>query len=400
MASVLYPSFVYLYLYMLLLGYWSEAKEFLNTFEREFTARNKDEIFLLESVEEAHLYEESVVQKYMGNKCVVTMSPYSYKILIHFVQLRMLLMLLHIFNLHVEFRITSDKWALEQHSSIALLAPYTAGQLSEINKRSVLWGRLLISPEAHSLREATKSKKGDLSLLLSSGTKIPLITLDLYLLLTANRQNDLVGRVYDMLDRKVKLSASNLPSIAIHTFSNAEHSLTAVDISRDAAILAAGFSDALIRIYIQDPKLSLDIDSVANEQTKEEKSAKEVPTHKKHELLFVGHSSTVTCLNFSPTGYFLLSGSLDGTIKLWSIHMGVALMTFKAHTLPIWDLKFAGIGYYFASACEDRTACVWRTCVDQPVRLLVGHLEAVEVVEFHPNVHYVATGSDDKTIRL
>jgi transcription initiation factor TFIID subunit 5 len=210
-----------------------------------------------------------------------------------------------------------------------------------------------------------------------------------------NRQNDLIGRVYDQLERKVRLSLTSLPSIAIHTFNNIGFDLTAVDISCDAAILAAGFSDALIRVYIQDPKLNLDIESVAGAKTKEGTTGA-----KKRELVLVGHSMGITCLSFSPSGYFLLSGSLDGNIRLWSIHLSLSLMIFKGHRFPIWDLKFSSIGYYFASASEDRTTCIWRTCIDQPVRLLVGHLEAVEVVEFHPNVHYVATGSNDKTIRL
>jgi len=35
-----------------------------------------------------------------------------------------------------------------------------------------------------------------------------------------------------------------------------------------------------------------------------------------------------------------------------------------------------------------------------PVRIFVGHLSDVECVEFHPNIHYLATGSSDKSIRL
>ncbi len=35
-----------------------------------------------------------------------------------------------------------------------------------------------------------------------------------------------------------------------------------------------------------------------------------------------------------------------------------------------------------------------------PLRIFVGHIADVECVEFHPNMHYVATGSSDKQVRL
>ncbi len=135
-------------------------------------------------------------------------------------------------------------------------------------------------------------------------------------------------------------------------------------------------------------------------KSKEEEKRPASHGQKKRELLLVGHSMSVTSLSLSPTSYFLLSASLDCTVRLWSIHTASTLMIFKGHTFPVWEVKFAPLGYYFATASEDRTACVWRTSVGYPVRTLAGHLGGVETVEFHPNMHYVATGSNDKTIRM
>ena len=70
-----------------------------------------------------------------------------------------------------------------------------------------------------------------------------------------------MGRIYDSLERKAKLSATSLPSIGMHTFTNTGYNLTCVDISRDAAVIATGFSDALIRVYIQDPNFVLDVEA-------------------------------------------------------------------------------------------------------------------------------------------
>lgn len=35
-----------------------------------------------------------------------------------------------------------------------------------------------------------------------------------------------------------------------------------------------------------------------------------------------------------------------------------------------------------------------------PKRILAGHIADVECIQFHPNMHYVATGSSDKQVRL
>ena len=221
-----------------------------------------------------------------------------------------------------------------------------------------------------------------------------------------NRQNDIVGCIYDSIEKRVDLSATNLPSIAMHTFLNTGHSLNVVTITKDASVIAAGFSDALIRVYIQDQCLAVDISSGLEYRVREDEktvsSERKMPVifGKRKESILIGHSMGITCLSFSPIRYFLLSGSLDCTIRLWSIHTNSTLMIFKEHGFPIWDIKFAPFGYYFASASEDKTAFVWRTCNSYPIRSLVGHLSDVEVIEFHPNMHYVATGSSDKTIRL
>ena len=152
MASVLYPVFVYMFLYMIMLDYWTEAKDFFLKFQGEFVSKNKDELLVLQNLQKSHLFEEGIFQKYMQNKCLVSISTYSYKLLLHFVQLRMLVILLHIFNLHIEFKISSDRWVLEQHMATSILVPYTAEQLEEINRKQMLWGRLPISPEAHVLK--------------------------------------------------------------------------------------------------------------------------------------------------------------------------------------------------------------------------------------------------------
>lgn len=52
------------------------------------------------------------------------------------------------------------------------------------------------------------------------------------------------------------------------------------------------------------------------------------------------------------------------------------------------------------SCSNDRTAKLWQTKQHIPLRIFTGHLSDIDVVEFHPNIHYIATGSNDKQVRL
>ena len=63
-------------------------------------------------------------------------------------------------------------------------------------------------------------------------------------------------------------------------------------------------------------------------------------------------------------------------------------------------MAFAPLGPYFATCGYDRTMRVWRTDQLQPIRLLTGHLSDVRCCAFHPNVCYVASGSDDASVRV
>lgn len=172
-----------------------------------------------------------------------------------------------------------------------------------------------------------------------------------------------------------------------------------------------------------------------------------------------GHSGPVYGVDLSYDGRFLLSGSGDHSVRLWSVAMGANLVAYKGHTYPVWDVQVRGqpfpcqqrrrpsclggaaplacllslwclhgrwgcrlpglathpvwlvpplaravqhcpAGQYFASASHDRTARIWSLERAQPLRIMAGHLSDVDCVRWHPNCNYIATGSSDKTVRL
>ena len=72
-----------------------------------------------------------------------------------------------------------------------------------------------------------------------------------------------------------------------------------------------------------------------------------------------GHQDSVACLALMPNGRQFLSGSRDGTIKLWGFGEPDCLATIDRHTPPVSALDVSADGRFAVSACKDDTLRVW-----------------------------------------
>jgi WD40 repeat protein len=70
---------------------------------------------------------------------------------------------------------------------------------------------------------------------------------------------------------------------------------------------------------------------------------------------FIGHSSWVTSVAFSPDSKYLASSSYDKTVKLWSVEWQKDVTTLKGHSSHINSIAFSPDGKYLASGSEDKT---------------------------------------------
>ncbi len=70
------------------------------------------------------------------------------------------------------------------------------------------------------------------------------------------------------------------------------------------------------------------------------------------------------------------------------------------HAASVTSVAFSPDGRYLASGSEDRTIKLWRVSDGALVRTLYGHTDWVSSVAFSPDGQYLASGSGDKTVRL
>jgi WD40 repeat protein len=105
-----------------------------------------------------------------------------------------------------------------------------------------------------------------------------------------------------------------------------------------------------------------------------------------------GHSDIVTSLDFSPIGDLLVSGSYDGTVRLWDINNGNLIKTFYIGSI-VYSVCFSPNGQLIAIG-EDLGFVTIYKINGELVKRFKAHPETTFSVVFSPDGQLLATGSD------
>ncbi|KAN0025116.1 hypothetical protein ACTFIV_009532 [Dictyostelium citrinum] len=481
LLSILYPVFVHSYIDLITKGYPQQARELMEKIGPDHEEYFGDDLKLLRGISNTdHLKENELVDLFRNNRWNIKMCAYSFELLMSFLHQSNFILLLGLINQYIHINVSNLRPGFidDEQYSISFQSEKDAGDLNStpINyhsfkpdyedevllqqkeKQQLEQGRILPLTDPNAplppvvappppppptsgyipkLKKKDKKKKeikDERMLKIHSNVPIPN--------LTERFENELM----EDFTKCVSLSSSHLPSICFYTIFNTYQGLNTTDISKDAQLVAGGFSDSSVKIWNlkemkeqrlqqqqeqQQPQKPLNQNGYfengnfassassassaagslmngSNNNSENNGNKSTTATNNKPQKIqkesefktFLGHSGPVYGCSFSPDSQYLLSCSEDTTARLWSMETMSNLVCYKGHNFPVWDVSFSPFGFYFATASHDRTARLWTTNHISPLRIFTGHLSDCNTVRFHPNINYLATGSNDKSARL
>ncbi|KAJ6324663.1 hypothetical protein OIU76_011872 [Salix suchowensis] len=116
-----------------------------------------------------------------------------------------------------------------------------------------------------------------------------------------------------------------------------------------------------------------------------------------------GHRNAVYCAIFDRSGRYVVTGSDDRLVKIWSMETAFCLASCRGHEGDITDLAVNSNNTLVASSSNDCIIRVWRLPDGMPISVLRGHTAAVTAIAFSPrpgSAYQLLSSSDDGTCRI
>ena len=109
-----------------------------------------------------------------------------------------------------------------------------------------------------------------------------------------------------------------------------------------------------------------------------------------------GHTNSITDACYSPLGNYFASSSIDKSIRYWQ---GTTSLQLKHHTSAVRSVTFSCDGQLLLSSSDDQTVKIWSTTERRVVKTFNGHENWVRDARFSPDAHFVISGGNDKVLK-
>jgi WD40 repeat protein len=308
-------------------------------------------------------------------------------------------------------------WNLDEVDTRACIARYIARSLAT---RSVARGSealTLHDLQRDLIRKRREEKLPDLHLrLVEAWNALP--KLDSYAwrwvpyhLVQAGRRDDLRRLLLDFDYLQAKLSSTDPNAlIADYDYLPEDTDLRTVQsILRHSAHILAGSSKELPSQLIGrlPQNLTPDIDHLRS-QASDHKSFSWLrplyPSLTPISASFVralqGHTSPVDAVAVTPDSRHVISGSRDGTLRVWDLATGETKTTLQGHNDRVNTVAITPDGRYVVSGSDDSTLRVWDLATGETKTTLRGHTGSVLAVAVAPDSRSVVSSSRDGTLRV
>eukprot|EP00035_Acanthoeca_spectabilis_P038143 m.50429 g.50429 ORF g.50429 m.50429 type:complete len:175 (+) comp9012_c0_seq1:173-697(+) len=116
---------------------------------------------------------------------------------------------------------------------------------------------------------------------------------------------------------------------------------------------------------------------------------------------FVGHTDACVSADFTVGGSKLVSGSWDGTVRLWETTSGELSNTLVGHDGKVTSVAFSDSGEWLVSGGMDETVRIWATATGDLIDVLAeGVVHPITSVALSRGGDYLAEASNDFTVRV
>ena len=206
----------------------------------------------------------------------------------------------------------------------------------------------------------------------------PLMALSLERLGTAQTLEDRLLGLLDQL-RQSQIPARYMAGNILHLLRQLNADLTGLDLSGLQIWQADLSSVTLHRVNLSQAKLARSV--------------------------FAERFGSVLSVAFSPNGTWLAAGDANGSIHLWETVSGRKIMTLHTYTAWVWAVVFAPhpqhLGEYILVSADDNSEVkLWNLTTGDCLNTLVGHTLAVLGLAVSHDGRWLASSSQDATIRI
>lgn len=116
----------------------------------------------------------------------------------------------------------------------------------------------------------------------------------------------------------------------------------------------------------------------------------------------LGHQVNTCSIHYHPFGEFIVSGSLDTTMKVWDVRNKSCIQTYTGHEKEITCVRFSPDGRWVASAGKDGQLFMWDLIAGKLLSTIrvQPSLSYITTFEFNPSEFLLAAVTSVRSVRL